>query len=230
MPNWCFNQLTIPKGVAEKCLLRVTEDPEGRPIQVVDFNILRPMPESLMVTSGSSNLIDIYLYLSNKLERDTEYVVDLPEAHDLFASPSEVSRIREEIDKALIEDPDLIEKGYPAGKQLVQNYLQYGAITWYEWRSENWGTKWEASETKVIPNEQDPGLYDILFLTANNPPMRIMEDLSHICDYKLSYSVEGNGYGELSVKDGIPAHQYHRGEDPDGVYALDDEEPEEDLD
>ncbi|HUY78894.1 MAG TPA: hypothetical protein VMV29_19130 [Ktedonobacterales bacterium] len=35
------------------------------------------------------------------------------------------------------------------GRQALQNIEQYGFPTWYDWRGEHWGTKWNACEAHV---------------------------------------------------------------------------------
>ncbi len=47
----------------------------------------------------------------------------------------------------------------------------HGYDNWYEWRLDNWGTKWDAYETRVDHLQDDPKLLRLRFLTAWSPPV-----------------------------------------------------------
>ena len=78
------------------------------------------------------------------------------------------------------------EKQAAMEKQQAENRKEYGYSTAYEWRVENWGTKWEA-----ITNEGDPLYNDgddeivLEFETAWCPPTGIYKALR-----EQGYSVE----------------------------------------
>lgn len=67
-----------------------------------------------------------------------------------------------------------------------------------DWRTDNWGTKWNSfSNTVVSPNS-------IFFLTAWNPPLEIIMNLSlsfKDAQFTLSYSSESNTAGIFTIKD-----------------------------
>lgn len=48
-----------------------------------------------------------------------------------------------------------------------------GAVTWYEWSVENWGTKWNACDAYI--DEEGKGDAVILFQTAWSPPVPWIE-------------------------------------------------------
>jgi hypothetical protein len=51
---------------------------------------------------------------------------------------------------------------------------------WYEWRCENWGTKWNATGiTRTIDISGDKGTLTYTFDTAWSPPLRIYQAIIH---------------------------------------------------
>lgn len=124
----------------------------------VDFNIVDKMPELLNMEASSHNIIDIYSYLSKSNKLPYIEVLNLP-----------VISLIQKI------DPDFKEQLYPQlehfdgnpirGKRLVDNYLIYGAPTWYEWCLNHWGCKWNARKTTILPGHK------ILFITPDKMPL-----------------------------------------------------------
>lgn len=59
--------------------------------------------------------------------------------------------------------------------QWKANIEKYGAPTWYEWRCEHWGTKWNACDAEVRDNG-DASLH-VKFDTAWSFPLPIFKKL-----------------------------------------------------
>lgn len=233
MPNWCTNVLTIKKSVAEEFLLRkdTIKDYKGEHEgYVVDFNILKPMPEELNVTAGGSNEQEMYIYLSDKGQKGLVDVLrDKTLANKFRAFESDVHfekaetawmRAAERAGELLKSGKESkIEEAYNAGKVLVENYEKYGSIHWYDWCSKNWGTKWNGGEASIEPvNDEE---ITISFDTAWCPPEGILEELAKRSDFSLEYDIEGNGHGILEAKGGkIHDHGFEE-------YTYEEEEEEE---
>ena len=58
------------------------------------------------------------------------------------------------------------------GLQYISNKVLYGATSWYDWRCDNWGTKWNAYDTEI------PGENLLVFTTAWGPPERVIATLA----------------------------------------------------
>jgi len=77
---------------------------------------------------------------------------------------------------------------------------------WYDWRCNNWGTKWGACEVEVVQNDED--FLEITFNTAWSPPEPICEALrsKYECKDKKSYSdgrfISVNWFYELEGEEG----------------------------
>lgn len=54
-------------------------------------------------------------------------------------------------------------------QRIADNKRLYGAEDWYHWRLDNWGTKWDASDTNV--EILDSKCLQVKFNTAWSPPM-----------------------------------------------------------
>lgn len=169
MPNWVTNTLVINKKDTNLVLNAESN---------VDFEILKPMPESLSVSTGSLDDRDIYYYLSDKCNIAHNAVNKMPEADlikkdSFFLTPDQVLAQALQAAMKLIEeaesptDEKLID-AYNHGKALVENYRKYNAKSWYDWSIDNWGCKWNASDTSV--DEKNNDLVIITFMTPWSSP------------------------------------------------------------
>lgn len=203
MPNITTNILKM-KGLKDLPLF--TLDNEGRPN--FDFNKIIPMPETLNIEAGSMTEECIVYYLterctipincldSNGIMEDDYDRKEIIKAlvNNMFAGdewPQEVfTRISEKAYKTYSLKRD---EFYNKGKQYVDNYLNYGAPTWYEWCTKNWGTKWNASGTSFFNNNE------IQFETAWCTPMPVIVELSKMypeLEVELSFIDEEDLYGD----------------------------------
>jgi hypothetical protein len=78
-----------------------------------------------------------------------------------------VEQLREHFDA----DP----KHRAVADQWAANIEKYGARTWYEWRCQHWGTKWNACEAEVT-DKGDASLH-VQFDTASDFPFPILKKL-----------------------------------------------------
>lgn len=192
MPNWTYNRIKCKREIGDK-LLTITDDNYS-----LDFNRLIPMPEDLKLTAGSiedkavacyylsldksnKNLLRKYLESEemsfphnywNKYKNDIKYFEDNP------------NKLKEEIDDFNNEVNDF-GKNFNSinelGKKYIDNIKNYGYSQWYDWRIENWGTKWNVEdEVEVIYNKATDE-YDISFYTAWCVPVGIVEKYGELC-------------------------------------------------
>ena len=88
------------------------------------------------------------------------------------------------------------------GKQYVDNQIVYGDVSWYHWRIENWGTKWNTSEGSVLIDDNT-----IRFDTAWSAPLPILQALSErfpTVEMTHTWADEdiGQNVGQLTVLNG----------------------------
>ena len=84
---------------------------------------------------------------------------------------------------------------------------QGGLSAWYEWRNENWGTKWDVCEVEMVDLRLigDGTTKEIEFIcwTAWAPPILIWDRLVDLgCKVEADYQDEG-GYFEGTYKNGL---------------------------
>ena len=83
-------------------------------------------------------------------------------------------------------------------EQAMLNKAKYGYSTWYDWKCEEWGTKWDACEPNIQHNDID--YFSVSFDTAWSPPIawinNIMQDFPDLC-FELEYEEEGMCFGGL---------------------------------
>lgn len=187
MPNWVRNVVMFTCSSERLNDIRSTLKSEDR---VFDFNKLIPMPESLKLDEGS--------HADKAEECYRAYIMDNEQ------------RTKE---KYKISD-DAFEKLKREGKIYASNREKYGHRSWYSWRCENWGTKWNAREPQWVDNDT------IVFETAWNCPKPIFKKLAETfpdIGIFVKYADEDIGFncGTLEYADG---ELYAVDIEPDGSY------------
>lgn len=180
MPNYVTNILTV-KGPADeikrfKELAFREEDGENG----FDFEKIYPMPPSLRITSGGHDSEAIVAYLTNNCETEVSPFVketaercgctNMFDKEYVMTSYERAKKMIQENGKdkkysfsSNGDDTDQMTL-YEAGKVYVNNILEYGCSTWYEWSIKNWGTKWNAMDAVVT--DQCKTSITIEYLTA----------------------------------------------------------------
>lgn len=146
MPNHVANVVKM-KGIMNLPLFSV--DKEGE--KYFDFNKLIPMPESLNISSGSSTDENIVYYLTNKctvpikkLSDDKKMMLNKLVGNMFHKGSWSEEVFRRVVEKTAQESEEQKQKRYDDGRIYVQNYMEYGCTTWYDWCCRYWGTKWNA--------------------------------------------------------------------------------------
>jgi len=167
------------------------------------FNNIIPMPESLNVTSGSIS------YIAEK-----------------WAKASEQER------KEIEEKNKLTDKEKAQIQKIADNIAKYGYPTWYEWRIDKWGTKWDTGNADCDHDEEQ---ININFDTAWSTPVPVFKELSKQFPDLVIY-VE---YADEDLGDNCGTYALFKGEiqtedSRDYEFACDiwgiDPEPEEEED
>ena len=98
----------------------------------------------------------------------------------------------------LIPQPENIFNG-SLGNDERQMCIDENRSNWYDWNSENWGTKWNAYATKVFTNDNDT--LEFTFKTAWNIPQPIIDALFDLfSDCEIHYlAVDEGGYFAVEI-------------------------------
>lgn len=84
-------------------------------------------------------------------------------------------------------------KEVPVSDEEMERLVkQYGAVDWYQWSTENWGTKWDVCQPEVM--SQGPRTFEVLFDTAWSPPLGWLEYVSKLfpqLTFSLAYAEGG---------------------------------------
>lgn len=189
MPNYVSNIIKMG-GIANLPLFSV-EDGE----KTFDFNKIIPMPESLNIESGSVTDQAIIYYMTERctvplkcLDEKDRAIIDATVTNMLSKNwPQEVfTRVSEWAYKATTDQKEAM---YAKGKIYVDNYRNYGDVTWYGWCCRNWGTKWNAGTTRIDADE-------ICFNTAWSTPEPVILKLSEMypdTEIELLWADEDSG-------------------------------------
>ena len=117
--------------------------------------------------------------------------------------------------KELLETPSPVRNEH----KKRQHLLQYGSTDWYEWRLQNWGTKWNLDDEIDIDIDcPTPNLATFSFNTAWSPPIKIVEALGKRfsnLEFCLTYCELGNGFaGSYEIHGDKENDTYYDSENP----------------
>lgn len=170
MPNHIHNEITLPKGHEDKILR--TEDGE----QFVDFNLVIECPP-IITTESAPAICEHWAQIALGM---CDYNGDSIEGDGLVAITKKIhiSNVR----KTLIDGPflkDASDENFNLTMQMIRAYKKTGFMNWYDWNIANWGTKWNAYETKVVTEGSSTV---ITFDTAWSAPFLVLEALANKTD------------------------------------------------
>ena len=182
MPNYVQNILSFDGDQDQVSRLFSAIQGENGPM---DFNKLIPMPPELEIEASSRTTSGFKKYM--------EFIVD----HG-FSTEREPAYLNAHL--------EIDREEWALGKQAYQNIQKYGCPTWYEWRIQNWGTKWNASHGEVADGK-------LSFLTAWNAPKPVMEKLSEMfptVSIRHVWADEdiGHNCGNRTYKNGTVTQEY----------------------
>lgn len=141
MPNYIKNKLIISTNNGDINAINefVNTIKGNNRNEVIDFNIIIPMPECIKNTESSSRTNDAVLYYcikNNKELAKPNYYF----SYELFISNKTENELKE------------FEQ---IGERYYNNYLSTGFFDWYDWSLHNWGTKWNAYNSKIESQENN---------------------------------------------------------------------------
>ncbi|MCE7039178.1 hypothetical protein [Dyadobacter sp. CY312] len=187
MPNHIQNRLRIiasEEKVKEVLTFLCGENKEGEKL-TIDFNKIKPMPETLNIESGSEGSKSHFMLFGNSKGNHWHQPIEDVQSYLLQMTPEK--RL------AFVQ----------LGLQYQENKEKYGHTTWYGWAVDNWGTKWNAYN---IPDERDSD-DTIFFQTAWSAPVALMKELSKKfpeVTIQFDYSDEdsSSNTGIVTIEDG----------------------------
>ncbi len=244
MANWVRNHLIIHGDNAVellKSLLSESQEEKGK--MEFDFNKIRPMPDELNIQASRVTKNSARLFLNSMDEycdEQIKYAKIFKQAYkgDYFTLIGDEAKT---LMKEVMSCHDVEAEGNPLlfnspnevldfGKRVLDNYAQYGAVDWYDWRCNNWGTKWNAAFTE-IPCE---GTADVYFDTAWSPVTALMQELSKQhpeCKFEYEYAEEQAAFltGKFEIENGnVSGEKYENYSKPAfetffGLWGCEDE-------
>lgn len=169
MPNFVANTLAFdgdPERIKDM-LAAIQNDAYG--LGTISFDKIIPMPPELNIAAGSKSREGLQLY--------TEFMKMYSMSQSL--TKEDMLNVPEEIEEDYFQvRPGIDRETWELGKKSFRNLQKYGAPDWYDWRIQNWDTKWDAGgyEENVDYSKCDK----LAFTTAWSEPAQVIQKLSEM--------------------------------------------------
>ena len=210
MPNYCFNKVNM-RGIGSNKDFYTTSE-KGN--EEFDFQKIIECPDELYKSTASGYAYDLDLReviitaLENLIHNDMHSFI----SSDYICSKAPlIAKEREAIEEVYKKYKVDRQRVLETGLNKFQLLVKYGFVSWYEFCTNIWGTKWNAWDTFIVDED------NVEFITAWNPPYGIFMELSKMYPYDLitvNWSEEGGVSGFM---------QFHSGEcicDKEYVYNV----------
>jgi len=212
MPNWCENELYISGPDVRRVLEAIKGENKD---DVIDFDKIISMPDSLKLISGGGR--DVAIALAQWRRGDDSGLKEILEwpfvkgngIASLDDLPQGLLRLYGFTSTSFIEEggdakrPLTLEEVIQYGEVYLQNQEKYGAMDWYVWSIENWGTKWSACHSELEYERASEAVLG--FDTAWSPPIPVVEALGRMFPdhaFHLEYREGGIGFQGSVVVEG----------------------------
>ena len=195
MPNWVKNKVRFEdKRVIEECY---TEE-NGE--ENFDFDKIIPMPKSMHLTSGGRETISIIYAISKMSSEKKEEVINKLKETETDFYGNYYNKLLKNIDNYKDYKGLGIKNLEDLGNTYINNIIEYGFDTWYDWACENWGTKWGACHTYYVDEN------NIEFDCAWSVPYNILKEISRKYQTKVEVDFAdediGNNCGRIVFRNG----------------------------
>lgn len=148
MPNWVTTHVSAPKHVIESMI-----NEAGR----VDFKLILPVN---LPHAG-------WEYIIGDAETAAERVLNTPLSNDLLIGALEAAN------RAEVDVSKLSPESFSQFTGMLENYRATGYLHEMDFARKEWGTKWNAYDTKANPEDGK-----VTFNTAWSCPLPVLESLS----------------------------------------------------
>lgn len=196
MPNWAYNKVYFKtKEDFDKALALVKGENTD-----FDFNKVAPRPEGLDKVSARGFTSQLGLVIGFILEDTPKTESEIKAKLKQYSSNT---KHLTSLAKLICSSKISATKGdTKEAEQLIKNYLDTGYFDWYAWSIENWGTKWNCSNTSIC--EED---YSIYFQTAWTPVIPTIDELHNKLNVPMLLL-----YGEEQITSFAGGVLYNNGE------------------
>ena len=227
MPNHVTNILSIEgnnKSKIQECITLLSnkgknykeyeyDNKKNKEVEVIDFNAIVPMPKCLDIRCNvgmetlANTLYSIYTKelinsryskIKCKKEKFRLFTVDLLR-HQKF--PNAVFSVENPVEQQIIEKCNISQDDLRTAIKYLKNKYKTNYCTWYDWRIDHWGTKWNAYHSHKSGNV-------ITFDTAWSSPIKLIDELSNQykeLTFELKYmdeDIHGENFDEVIFEGG----------------------------
>ena len=183
MPNWSTNTLKVYGDKNPEQLKEFINT--GLKDGVWTMGNYKPMPQELFATtSPTSSAIGKEYHNEWEVNSAKKRLEEQPDSikkwEDKLSNcdPEELVYINRELDKArkVIEVPELIKLNNNTVEKCDKLKSDYGFDNWYDWCTNNWGTKWDTTADEY-DYTIDGDRFEVQFQTAWSVPEKLLNQV-----------------------------------------------------
>ncbi|MCQ8213780.1 hypothetical protein NON08_14860 [Cetobacterium somerae] len=166
MPNYCFNRIRL--NVTQEELERIKEKVMSKDEfedEYFDFNKVIKRPRNILLRAFKTNTLEAFskYYYENPDKLEQKILDEIIK--------NKILKVR--IDGKLVNIDRYVDEKYSS--EELKDYNGEMLILWYDWCTENWGTKWNSLFSSINKDE-------LIFSTAWNPiSLELFESFINIC-------------------------------------------------
>ena len=230
MANWCQNDLNVSMKETSKEAKEQLDSFKGKtnvPAQIVlkkdieklHKKILKENMKKLTAENNAGSYLELAKLPPIDLIRQFSNNLTI-----LLNGNLEINKQDFTFDILLPCPKELLDLRFPDETQKAEMFAKYGDSSWFDWRVNNWGTKWDASDVYTENSTETELVYS--FSTAWDAPTVW---LGKICEqfpllrFHLSFSEIGNQFqGEMICEKGEVVENYIKDYVNEQCYTCED--------
>ena len=202
--DWELLKSLVVRETTEKEIEELEDEGFIDPEEVVDFNLVLPMPEDMNIEANGRLWITRDSLMKEKQDRILEPLLSkvfkpYMTQHEFIENAIPIIGMKKSVFQEVYNCNSSDVSAFTNTLASYYNQRKYGFTSWYKWSIKNWGTKWNAYLSDVSNDYTE-----LTFDTAWTIPEPVFIEISKKCPIYVVYAGEdmGEGYGIVKYENG----------------------------
>ena len=202
--DWELLKSLVVRNATEKEIEELEDEGFIDPEEVVDFNLVIPMPEDMNIEANGRLWITRDNPMKEKQDRILEPLLSkvfkpYMTQHEFIENAIPIVGMKKSVFQEVYNCNSSDVSVFTNTLASYYNQRKYGFTSWYKWCIKNWGTKWNAYLSDVSNDYTE-----LTFDTAWTIPEPVFIEISKKCPIYVVYAGEdmGEGYGIVKYENG----------------------------